>query len=372
MFIKYIKKLNPFNLFRGRYERALEKTLLYPDGKRYYKHMHTMRRDQIDGDAVRIVSRLTSAGHKAYVVGGSIRDLLLKKRPKDFDIATSAVPKDIRRLFRYSRIIGRRFKIVHVIFRGRKIIEVSTFRLLPASRFKLFLSPKSYMRKRDNDFGNMSEDAARRDFTINALFFDVRNECIIDYVGGLQDIEDKCLRVIGNPNISLKEDPIRILRAVKFAALHKFTIEPKTLRAVKLHKKSLSKVNKDRLLEELFKVFFTTRAFDIFSLLHEYDILSHIIPLPNVYSNSTIPFAETGIGKRFKAADKLISEYEELTTNIYLGLILIEYLEFPIPGENPRAIREYVSRKLEHIFKSMHLSNNHQMILLDIFSHLGL
>ena len=169
----------------------------------------------IDGDAERVVRRLTKGGFTAYLVGGCVRDLLLGLHPKDFDVATSATPNDIRATFRNCRIIGRRFRLAHVFF-GKKIIETATFRANP--REDEGDDDGDLLIRRDNVFGTETEDARRRDFTINGLFYDFEREDVIDHVGGLPDLEARLVRTIGDPDVRFREDPVRMLRAIKFAA----------------------------------------------------------------------------------------------------------------------------------------------------------
>ncbi|MCB1316860.1 MAG: polynucleotide adenylyltransferase PcnB, partial [Leptospiraceae bacterium] len=256
---------------------TLEGMLAYPEGKRIYREFHSLRREQMDQDALKVINRLNRHGHRSYLVGGCVRDMLLGRRPKDFDVVTSATPTQIRKIFSNSRSIGRRFKIVHVIFRGGKVIEVSTFRSLPDHRFEPG-KKDDYMLKRDNQYGNPREDAARRDFTINAIFFDPRNESVIDYVGGYDDINNKAIRVIGDADISFKEDPVRMLRAAKFAALLDFNIDPGTLKGIKRNKNEIQKASTARLLEEYNKIFRTGRSFQIFQSLAETGLLKAMLP----------------------------------------------------------------------------------------------
>src|SRR4051794_8159775 len=180
--------------------------------------------DRVDPDAQKVVRRLTRHGFEAYLVGGGVRDLLLDRRPKDFDIATDARPEDVRSLFRNSRIIGRRFRLVHVLFGGGKVIEVATFRRTPTLDVDPLeangsaVADVDLLIRSDNAFGEAHEDAVRRDFTINALFYDLERGQILDWVGGMRDIERRVVRTIGDPETRFREDPVRILRAIKFAA----------------------------------------------------------------------------------------------------------------------------------------------------------
>jgi len=209
----------------------------------------------IDADAAKVVRRLARRGHKAYLVGGCVRDLLLDRTPKDFDVATSATPNEIKQLFRNCRIIGRRFRLAHIFF-GRKIIETSTFRANPRARTGSNPGTEDgeLLIRRDNVFGNETEDARRRDFTINGLFYDVDTEEVIDHVGGLTDLEKRVVRTIGAPDIRFQEDPVRMLRAIKFAARLGFEIEDETLAALRRCSDDISKCAAPRVLEEVYRL----------------------------------------------------------------------------------------------------------------------
>jgi poly(A) polymerase len=200
----------------------------------------------IPDDARKIVHRLTRFGHRAYLVGGCVRDLLAGLSPKDFDIATSATPREIKRLFRNSRIIGRRFRLVHIRF-GDRILEVATFRAPPLATDE----DDPYIH-RDNVFGTEEQDAERRDFTINGLFYDCEKERVVDYVGGVADLEAHALRMIGDAELRLREDPVRILRAARFAAKLALTFPPDLLEAARRHSGDLVKAAPPRVLEELY------------------------------------------------------------------------------------------------------------------------
>ncbi|MFG6457002.1 polynucleotide adenylyltransferase PcnB [Roseateles sp. BYS96W] len=227
----------------------------------------------LDERAVKVVKTLTDAGFEAYIVGGAVRDLLLGVRPKDFDVATNATPQQVKGLFRRAFIIGRRFEIVHVVYgRGREheVIEVSTFRALPTAATetvagnektsKSELQGKSHAVDasgrvlRDNVWGPQVEDAARRDFTVNAMYYDPQRRLVVDYHGGLADAKAKLLRMIGDPETRYREDPVRIIRAVRFAAKLGFTLEPKTLAPVKSSIALLANVPASRLFDEMIKL----------------------------------------------------------------------------------------------------------------------
>ncbi len=234
--------------------------------------MPSLDRAAIDPDADRVVRKLTRAGYKAYLVGGCVRDLLVQRKPKDFDVATSATPNEIKSTFRNSRIIGRRFRLAHVFF-GSKIIETSTFRANPRDE-----DDHDLLIRRDNVFGTETEDARRRDFTINGLFYDVEREEVIDHVGGLADLEAKLVRTIGDPDIRFQEDPVRILRAIKFAARLDFGFEPATWRALLRWRGEISKCSPPRLLEEIHRLMRGGACRRSFELLVETGVLAVLSP----------------------------------------------------------------------------------------------
>ncbi len=227
---------------------------------------------RIDSDADRVVRKLTRAGYKAYLVGGCVRDLLVGRTPKDFDVATSATPNEIKATFRNSRIIGRRFRLAHVFF-GAKIIETATFRANPRDD-----DDHDLLIRRDNVFGTESEDAKRRDFTINGLFYDVEREEVIDHVGGLADLDAKLVRTIGDPDIRFQEDPVRMLRAIKFAARLDFGFEPATWRALLRWRSEISKCAPPRLLEEVHRLLRGGAARRSFELMVETGVLAVLSP----------------------------------------------------------------------------------------------
>jgi poly(A) polymerase len=232
---------------------------------------HIISRKNIDPDAVRVLYRLKSAGFVAYLVGGGVRDLLLQRAPKDFDIATSAHPQQVRKLFRNCFIVGRRFRLAHVRF-GRKVIEVSTFRRAS--------SPEEgdTLIRRDNTFGTPEEDAFRRDFTVNALFYDIANFSVIDWVGGLPDLEARVIRTIGDPAVRLREDPVRMLRAIALAARLGFTIDRDTAEAIHILRGEIVRSSSARILEEFYKILRQGRSRETFEMLHDFGLLAHMLP----------------------------------------------------------------------------------------------
>ena len=199
------------------------------------KKTHRINPALISKNAIKVTHTLQQAGYKAYIVGGAVRDLVLGIAPKDFDVATNATPEQVQKLFRRSRLIGRRFQIVHVTFFGKdrpEIIEVSTFRAVVESVGEHVAESGRILR--DNVWGTHAEDAARRDFTINAMYYDPSTETVLDYHGGMEDIHSKMIRMIGNPTKRYREDPVRMLRAIRFAAKTSFQIEPETQKQIKI------------------------------------------------------------------------------------------------------------------------------------------
>ena len=231
---------------------------------------------RIDPDAEKVVRRLVRHDFEAYLVGGCVRDLLLGNgnTPKDFDVATSARPDDVRRLFRNSRIIGRRFRLVHVLFGGGKVIETATFRKTPEEQ------PDSddLLIRNDNVFGDAYEDAYRRDFTINALFYDFERRAVLDWVGGMPDIEQRVVRTIGDPIVRFREDPVRILRAIKFSARLDLAIAPEVYDAIVVCRDTLARAARPRLFEELLRLMRGGAAHRSMWLAWETGVLDVLLP----------------------------------------------------------------------------------------------
>ena len=247
---------------------------------------HALSRKQIDSDALRVLYRLHQHHYTAYLVGGSVRDLLLGRKPKDFDIGTSAHPYQVKRLFRNCWIIGRRFRLAHVRF-GPKTIEVATFRRkLTAEELAAPPEPVAdasgrhdghpHLLHRDNTFGTPEEDAFRRDFTVNALFYDIASLSIIDYTGGLADLDSRLIRCIGDPAERFREDPVRMLRAVAMAARLDFAIDPPIESAIAEHRGELAKSAPARLMEEIYKLLRAGASERAFRMLAERRMLEPI------------------------------------------------------------------------------------------------
>jgi poly(A) polymerase len=238
---------------------------------------HGLGRESFPPQALEIVERLESRGHVAYVVGGSLRDLLLGRHPKDFDIATDAHPEQVRRIFRNSRLIGRRFRLVHVYF-GRHYVEVATFRATPSGHESGSAVSDEGRLLRDNVYGSEQDDAYRRDFTVNALYYDARHEILRDWVGGLEDLRAARLRLIGEPAQRYREDPVRMLRAVRFESKLNFRIDPATAAPLAELAPLLRTVPPARLFEEINKLFLNGHAHAAFSGLRHHGLFAALFP----------------------------------------------------------------------------------------------
>jgi poly(A) polymerase len=241
---------------------------------------HTISRSNISDPALKVLYRLKKSDYDAYLVGGGVRDLLLDRHPKDFDIVTNALPEDAIQLFRNSRLIGRRFRLVHVHF-GKEIIEVATFRGQeePSDTDDIKdRHTRDGMLIRDNVFGTIEEDAWRRDFTINALYYNIQDFTVIDYTGGLDDLRDRLIRIIGDPEQRYREDPVRMLRAARFAAKLGFNIEAGTEAPIYELADRLAHVPPARLFEEVLKLFLSGHAAATYDLLRKYTLFDRIFP----------------------------------------------------------------------------------------------
>lgn len=233
---------------------------------------HCISRQDISDSALKVLGRLHKAGFAAYLVGGGVRDLLLGLHPKDFDVATDATPEQLKDLFRNCRLIGRRFRLAHIHF-GRDIIEVATFRGHHADvEDESVASTRDGMIVRDNVFGTLAEDAWRRDFSVNALYYNIADFSVVDYTGGLEDLKQRRLRMIGDPHIRCQEDPVRMLRAIRFAAKLQFELDPELVSAIAEQRERLLAVSPARLYDEVLKLFLSGYASQVFPLLRRYAI----------------------------------------------------------------------------------------------------
>jgi poly(A) polymerase len=264
------------------------------------RHPVALDEARIDPDAAKVVRRLERSGFQAYLVGGCVRDLLLGGKPKDWDIATSARPEDVRALFRNCRIIGRRFRLAHVLFGGGKVVEVATFRRSPqveAPDEETGEANDDLLIRSDNVFGDAHEDAIRRDFTINALFYDLDRREVLDWCGGMADIARRTIHTIGEPTVRFREDPVRILRAIKFAARLDLGIEPDVYDAMVACREELARAARARLFEEILRLMRGAAAHRSMWLLWEMGAMAILLPELSAFIDDDE--ATAGAGERF-------------------------------------------------------------------------
>jgi poly(A) polymerase len=307
--------------------------------------------DRIDEDAVKVLRRLHRHHHAVYLVGGGVRDLLLGRTPKDFDVATNARPNEMRRLFRNCRIIGRRFRLAHLLFGGGKIIEVATFRRDPSQREggaaqvfeeegdapSAWPAPKErgdeadLLIRQDNTFGLPHEDAIRRDFTINGLFYDLERQEVIDYVGGVRDLRDAVVRTIGEPDVRFREDPVRILRAIKFSARLDFGIAPDVYDAMVDVRDELSRSAPPRVLEEILRLLRGGAAQRSFYIAWDVGVLGVILPELSAHLEDQADDAER-LWDRLHAVDALQQRGRLPSDSVLIAALLYGPLQEAVAG----------------------------------------
>lgn len=320
---------------------------------------HTVSRQHFSESALKVLYRLHNAGFEAYLVGGCIRDSLLGRMPKDFDVATDATPEQLRDLFRNSRIIGRRFRIVHVRF-GREVIEVTTFRGRHGDDHGDHIAQQSEegLLLRDNVWGNIEEDALRRDFTINALYYSIADFSIHDFADGVHDIETRTLRLIGDPETRYREDPVRMLRAVRFAAKLDFHLAPATEAPISQLAPLLLQIPPARLFDEILKLFMAGHGVATFRLLRHYGLFAMLFPETEEVMSEQ-PWAEPLIEAALASTDKRIHEERPVTPAFLFAALLWgpsqqrqAVLEAdgmpPIPAQQAAA-QQVISRQLQHV-----------------------
>ena len=290
---------------------------------------HPISRRRIPENVLKVLYRLHRSGHRAYLCGGSVRDLLMNRAPKDFDIATDAHPMEIRRLFRNSRIIGRRFRLVHVIFQDM-IIEVSTFRREPErpadENAELLITD-------DNTFGSPLQDARRRDFTINALFYNIADFSVIDYVGGLEDLQQKRVRVIGEPDIRFREDPVRMMRAVEFASRLEFEIERETYEAILRHRSEILKASPPRVSEEILELLRRGWSRGAFQSMVASGLLEPLLPeIYRAIEGNRAPY----FWKMLEVLDRTVQADRKIADAVLLSVLFLPWVIGEIEAEERR------------------------------------
>ncbi|HXI14067.1 MAG TPA: polynucleotide adenylyltransferase PcnB [Thermoanaerobaculia bacterium] len=278
---------------------------------------HRISRRTIPEDVLKVLYRLHRSGYQGYLCGGSVRDLLLDRAPKDYDVATDASPLEIRRLFRNSRIVGRRFRLVHVLFQDL-VVEAATFRREPDAR------PESELLVTDdNTFGSPLQDARRRDFTINGMFYNIADFSVIDYVGGLEDLDQKLIRVIGDPDLRFREDPVRMMRAIEFASRLDFKIEQLTYDAILRHRSGIVKASAPRVSEEILELLRRGAAADAWKLLMETRLLEPI--LTEIYRSlrgSGVPW----FWKMLEVMDRTVRAKRAVSDAVLLSVLFLPFV----------------------------------------------
>ncbi len=278
---------------------------------------HTISRKNISRNALKVLYKLNDAGYAAYLVGGGVRDLLLGRRPKDFDIATDATPEQIRRLFRNSRLIGRRFRLAHIFF-GRDIIEVATFRGPNVENAK---TSDQGMILRDNIYGTLEEDAWRRDFRVNALYYNIGDFSVVDYTGGIADIKVKKLEIIGDPEQRFREDPVRMLRAVRFSAKLGFSISKRCEKSIRRLGNLLEDISPVRLFDEAVKLFQSGHGVESFKELRRYNLFNILYSQTEQHLKGSPEF-ERFIEVAMKNSDRRVSQNRPVTPAFLIAVLL--------------------------------------------------
>ncbi|MFP3028863.1 MAG: polynucleotide adenylyltransferase PcnB [Arsenophonus sp.] len=287
---------------------------------------HPISRRNISDNALKVLYRLNNAGYEAYLVGGSVRDLLLGKKPKDFDVTTNATPEQIRKLFRNCRLIGRRFRLAHIMF-GYEIIEVATFRgsqkQTNINNKDIAKQPESGILVRDNIFGKIEDDAIRRDFTINSLYYRINDFTLRDYVGGFKDLKNGIIRLIGDPKIRYREDPVRMLRAIRFASKLNMKIDAETANPIPQLAFLLKEIPSARLFEESLKLLQTGQGYQTYQQLRRYKLFQSLFPLVerNFTANDNSPM-ELIINQVLQDTDLLIKNNKHVNPAFLFATML--------------------------------------------------
>ncbi|MCJ7602971.1 MAG: polynucleotide adenylyltransferase PcnB [Desulfobulbaceae bacterium] len=288
---------------------------------------HSLSSKDIDRDALKVLSLLHKEGHNAYLVGGGVRDLYLGKTPKDFDISTDAKPGQIRKLFRNSRTIGRRFRLVQIFFHDNKIIEVSTFRC----RSEYDIEGEINVLPANNTFGTEADDAIRRDLTINSLFYDIENETIIDYTGGVADLNNRIIRFVGDPDKRITRDPVRILRAIRHASRIGFSIEENAWQAIIRHRDKLHLCPISRIRDELLKDLRGGANRQWLQLLLDSGVFYVLFPFYQTVFDDNGAERQELLAKILAAIDRIHRNKQQLSEAFLLGLFLIPWAQKSFP-----------------------------------------
>ena len=289
------------------------------------RDQHTVSRKQMSPEVLKVLYRLHRTGHRAYLCGGGVRDLLIGRETDDFDVATDAKPKRLKEVFGNCRLIGRRFRIAHILFKGDKIIEVSTFRRKGEEELAKE-DGGSLLITRDNTFGSPAEDAFRRDFTVNALYYNIADFSVLDYVGGKLDLDSRLIRCIGNPDIRFQEDPIRILRGIRLAATLDFRVEESTWNAMRRQRHHIMQCAVSRIREEVMKILRRKGSSKAFELLARAHVLQLLFPMLDEFRLSSLeakPGSTDHILQHLAALDSLRAKGAEFTDPVLLATLIL-------------------------------------------------
>jgi poly(A) polymerase len=295
---------------------------------------HSISRRSIPENVLKVLYRLHRSGYRAYLCGGSVRDLLMDRTPKDFDVVTDAHPGDVRRLFRNSRIIGRRFRLVHIIFQDQ-VVEVATFRREPdrAVQDPDDEAEEDFLITDDNTFGSPLQDARRRDFTINAMFYNIADFSIIDYVGGLEDIAQGRVRVIGDPDLRFREDPVRMMRAIEFASRLGFEIEAETYEGILRHRNEILKASAPRVSEEILDLLRRGWSRGAVRLMVDTGLLEPLLPeIYNAIKGERAPY----FWKMLEVLDRTVQAGRKITDAVLLSVLVLPWVVGEIEEEEEK------------------------------------
>jgi poly(A) polymerase len=292
---------------------------------------HAISRSRIPENVLKVLYRLHRSGYRAYLCGGSVRDLMMNRPPKDFDIATDAHPAEIRRLFRNSRIIGRRFRLVHILFQDMAV-EVSTFRREP-ERAAQTEDVENLLITDDNTFGSPLQDAKRRDFTINALFYNIADFSVIDYVGGIDDLTDGLVRVIGDSDVRFREDPVRMMRAIEFASRLGFQIEEKTWDGLNRHRNDILKASPPRVSEEILELLRRGWSRGAIKLMVNSGLLEPLLPeVFRAISGDRAPY----FWKMLEVLDRTVQAGRKVSDAVLLSVLFLPWIVQELEAEEGR------------------------------------
>jgi len=325
----------------------------YPTPVRIPRPEHTLSRSLISKGALHVLYQLRNAGYQAFLVGGGVRDVLLGRVPKDFDVVTNALPEQVKKVFlRQCRLIGKRFLLAHVRV-NKEIIEVSTFRAHHDKGGDGVMEDGRIVR--DNVYGSIDEDVWRRDFTINALYYDISNFSLIDYANGLADLRTQMIRLIGVPELRYREDPVRMLRAVRFAAKLNFAIAPETAEPITQSGDLLVHIPPARLYEEVLKLFFTGHAQASFAQLRHYNLFKYLFPYTeNCFDD---PKALVLIEQALKNTDSRLAEHKSIASAFLLAVLLWPPIERLLPRKAAKGqnMQQLLLESSQHILiQQMH------------------